>query len=348
MKPDSGQAMRTPAVTERPRISMICPDVPGGVLDYALAVSARLGAGTGDVVRLTADGVPAWPLPADADVVVHWSGYGYSRRGTPLWLLRRLAAQRPRIRRLAVVFHELYASGPPWTSAFWLSPLQRRLTRRLAELADFRVASRRASADWLAANAPGAVDAVLPVPSNVGELADADPPRQPAVVVFGGAPLRAATYRSVGSDLFAWLSRHGLTLHDIGPPIDDPRLQRDLEQSGARRHGYIDADAVQAVLREARYGLLAYPVAYLAKSGVFAAYAANAVAPVVLGAPGTNRDGLRAGEHFLAGLPRDDDDSACACAGVAGAAWDWYQPHRVGVHAATLARLFAPVTADRG
>jgi hypothetical protein len=41
------------------------------------------------------------------------------------------------------MFHELYAFGPPWTSSFWLSALQKNLAMRLARLSDRILTSRQ-------------------------------------------------------------------------------------------------------------------------------------------------------------------------------------------------------------
>src|SRR5437763_11985208 len=78
-------------------------------------------------------------LPAnDATVLLHYEGYGYATRGCPLWLVNALEQWRAEDnrRRLVTMFHELYATGPPWTSAFWLSSVQRKLMTRLARLSD--------------------------------------------------------------------------------------------------------------------------------------------------------------------------------------------------------------------
>jgi hypothetical protein len=52
-------------------------------------------------------------------VVLHFSGYGYQKRGVPLWLVEglRFWARRARTCRLLPFFHELYASGRPWQSS---------------------------------------------------------------------------------------------------------------------------------------------------------------------------------------------------------------------------------------
>ncbi|HSG40281.1 MAG TPA: glycosyltransferase family 1 protein, partial [Thermoanaerobaculia bacterium] len=60
-------------------------------------------------------------------VLLHYVNYGYQQRGCPVWLLHTLRRWRRggTGRRLVTVFHEVYATGPPWRSSFWTMPLQR-------------------------------------------------------------------------------------------------------------------------------------------------------------------------------------------------------------------------------
>src|SRR5207253_579189 len=52
-------------------------------------------------------------------VLLHYVNYGFQKRGIPFRLLSILRALRKQHRgKLVTVFHELYASGSPWTSAF--------------------------------------------------------------------------------------------------------------------------------------------------------------------------------------------------------------------------------------
>src|SRR5207302_387390 len=71
-------------------------------------------------------------------VLVHYVNYGYQRRGWRAWLVggvERCRAGAPG-RRLVTYFREVYASGPPWRSSFWTSPVQRRLAARLLRTSD--------------------------------------------------------------------------------------------------------------------------------------------------------------------------------------------------------------------
>src|SRR5262249_55336746 len=128
---------------------------PNGVADYALALARALRANR-DAESVFLSGTPAADaMPVEDDwatvcvpkreaprladtlqslsaetnaraVVLHFSGYGYQKRGVPAWLVQGLQIWSRRAGRvpLLTIFHELYATGRPWQSAFWVSPLQ--------------------------------------------------------------------------------------------------------------------------------------------------------------------------------------------------------------------------------
>lgn len=314
---------------------LIPPGHNGGVHDFSIRLNEEIGNDAGSVVHFSKTNAMLCD-PADT-VILQFSGYGFEKRGTPLWLLRELEQRRTRIKNLGIYFHELYAFGPPWSSSFWLSPTQRHIARRLADLSDFWMTNREGSAQWLRGFAGDKPHAVLPVFSNVGESAATARERAPRIMVFGSAGLRQNTYRAAGERLFAWAQQASLEIHDIGPAITDGGLSATLHSTGVIQHGQLDANQVDRLMRDARYGVVAYPVAYAAKSGVFAAYAAHGMCPVLLSAEHLEADGLKAGVHYLPELP--DFSATADIDSIRQAAWAWYQPHSVARHAKTLMEL---------
>ncbi|WP_427311766.1 hypothetical protein [Cupriavidus sp. H39] len=312
-------------------ISLVAPG-EGGVKDYAATLNGLL---QGQLLEATPD-LPATALDG-ADVILHYCGYGYARRGAPLWLLRRLREARPRMRRLGIYFHELYADGAPWRSAFWLSPVQRYIAAELAALADFWVTNREGSARWLDTHAPARPHRVLPVFSNLGESGAQLRDRQAAVVLLGGPALRAQTYQEAGDALFDWVNRAGFTLHDVGPPLGDAGLAARVAHQGAVVHGRVEAAEAARLLSASTYGVLAYPVDYAAKSGVFAAYCAHAVCPVLLSRHGGVHDGITPG-HYLPSIPAMTTDLDAAWR-IGRAAHAWYAPHALRHHEAGFREL---------
>jgi len=312
----------------------ICPTSTGGVSDYVdIFIQSQSGG-----VKLPLNKALATNIALSGNILLHLSGYGYQKRGAPLWLLHKLKAERANIKTLGVYFHELYAFSPPWRSAFWLSPVQRYVSRSIAEISDYWMTNRGDSARWLERFAADKPHATLPVFSNVGEMPVYLSKRQPKIVVFGGAALRAATYRKVGDSLFDWMNAKGLELHDIGPAMNDQDLDYSLTKADAIVHGRLDAQSVSCILENASFGLVKYPVEYVSKSGVFAAYCAHGMAPILLSNNDTDSDDLVAGKHYFTDIPNLDDGRK-----TGQAAWEWYQPHQVSLHVSTQLKLLQDV-----
>ena len=286
------------------------------------------------VLRAGKEQKEAFSQPRDA-LMVQYSGYGYANRGAPVWLANAVD-DYPGV--VGVYFHELFAYGLPWTSSFWLSPLQRRVARRLARRVDFWMTNRNVSAHWLRRFAGDKPHAVLPVFSNVGESKTRPPTSARRIVVFGGSGQRLATYHATADYLFSWARRQSLKVHDIGPLITNVEIAKTLRKNGVVQHGKLEAGQVSRILTESAFGVSAYPVESLARSGVFAAYCAHGVCPVLISQKYSNADGLKPAIHYISGIPTEPV-SELERRKIGRAAWEWYQPHGAGSHAATLRRL---------
>lgn len=335
-----GAAHNCVFITSHVRIDMpdspiiIVMNQPGGVTDYAQVVASQMGG-------------PVRVLPFEenlqvdgADVLLHYSGYGYAKRGAPLHLLAWVRRNRPRMRRFGVFFHELYATGKPTSSAFWLSPAQRYIASRLARLSDFWITNIEDSEDWLLRHAGHLPHRRLAVASNIGELPTFNPDGRSAAVVFGSASLRAMTYEAGGDALFRWAGEQGIEIHDVGSPIDDPQLAESLRRHGVVTHGRQTTEAIQQIMAKASFGLLRYPPRFVAKSSVLAAYCTHGMVPMLLSDTHGVHDGLRAGEQYLHGVPAGAVP-APEIARIGRNAFDWYQDHSVGIHALATSALLA-------
>lgn len=76
-------------------------------------------------------------------VLLQFSGYGFDPNGIPYFLYLGLERwlRAGSNRRLVTMFHELYAVGPPWKKAFWLTALQQDLDNRLSSISSVSVTS---------------------------------------------------------------------------------------------------------------------------------------------------------------------------------------------------------------
>ena len=318
----------------------VIPEARGGVWDFTHALARELGTSSQllAIAREDRDALARAQAPA---VLLHYSGYGYAKRGAPLWLVRSVIEHRRRFGSLGVFFHELYALRWPWSSAFWLSPLQQYVARRLAEMADFWVTPCEKYARWLMRYAGGKPHAVLPVPSNVGEVPTLATKRQPIVVVFGSSSLRTTAYQVAGERLFSWAGERGLEIHDVGKEITERAVAERLRRGGVIEHGFLAHSAASALLATARYGIVRHRAAELAKSSIFAAYCAHGVCPIVLANHYVGADGLEPTRHYYPGVPTA---RGADTAQIEEAAWHWYGEHRLRRHGETVAALLAEVS----
>ncbi|MFP4360167.1 MAG: hypothetical protein ACLFTG_05730 [Alphaproteobacteria bacterium] len=347
-------------------VGQIVPALPpavGGLGDYALGLALELRArcvasrfltgarGCGAVSGVAGDRLDrrngralAVMLAGNDTVLAHVSGYGYARWGLCFWLADGLARWRGEGagRRLVTVFHELYATGPVWRTSFWTSPAQRRIARRIAAASDAMIATSPQGAARLRAWEPNKRVAMVPVFSNVGELASPPPlaARAPVAVVFGGGH-RARTWHAVAAEadaVGAALRALGVErVVDIGPPVSG--VPDALAGLPVAPLGPLPAAEVSAQLADARAGLVDYPLHVLTKSGIVAAYLAHGTLCVNTSRVGELPADLAEGREFLhpARLAGGGVDGEA----VAAAGHRWYRGHDVAATAALVHELIA-------
>ncbi len=278
-------------------------------------------------------------IAPDATVLLHYVGYGYAHRGCPFWLvdgLERWKRDAGPAARLIVIFHETFASGPPWSSVFWTNPFQRRLVARLARIADARRITTTSGLHELSGTlrrGEHLPTTVAPVYSNVGEPLGLPPAGDRAwqVVVFGSRPVRAQVYANPAA-LEAFCARHDIRrVVDVGVPLPG---ERRLDGAEVHVAGALPAPEASALFAQSLAGYFDYNAPFLGKSSIFAAYCAHGMVPVTFPANRDAGEGLRAGEHYLAGA----DDPAPFDA-VSRAAHAWYREHRLETHARDVYQL---------
>jgi hypothetical protein len=76
-------------------------------------------------------------------VLLHYVSYGFHPKGCPVWLPSALKQWKAlgSDRQIVIMFHELYATGPIWTSSFWVKPIAHKILRDLIISADFWLTS---------------------------------------------------------------------------------------------------------------------------------------------------------------------------------------------------------------
>jgi hypothetical protein len=265
------------------RVLQIVPRLPPpeeGVGSYALCLERALtGHGISTCFLTAEEGGLAQRLErAEADaVLLHYANYGYQRRGCPFWLPGALR----RCRRLVTVFHEVYATGPPWRSSFWTQPFQRRIAAAVARTSDALITSLDLYVRRIGRAAAPEKTWVTPVFSTVGEPREAPPlsSRARRMVIFGGRGARSRAYGEMRRELAGACRALAIEeIVDVGPPLE--RTEDSVDGVPVRRCGLLPAAEVGALLCDSLAGFVAYPAFFLPKSTIFAAYCAHGVLPV--------------------------------------------------------------------
>jgi hypothetical protein len=241
------------------------------------------------------------------------------------------------------LFHELYATGPPWTSSFWLSPLQKNLTTRLARVSDQLMTSLERYARIVQKMSGTSKVTFLPVFSSIGEPQSTLPlnERRRRLMVFGTRGRRIEVYKRSAADLNRICSKLDIEeIVDIGRSADfDIPSIIDVP---VLRWGELQGSEVSEVLLDSVAGIIDYPASMLGKSTIFAAYCAHRMIPIVARfGDSSPADGLEANKHYwltsIGGQVSMDSGQL-----MADRAFDWYQTHNLFVHARTLAAHLTP------
>ncbi|PSR17671.1 hypothetical protein C8255_11455 [filamentous cyanobacterium CCP3] len=282
---------------------------------------------------------------SETPILLHYVGYGYAKRGYPNWLVEGLTNWKHRHHqaKLVTMFHEIYASGPIWTSAFWLSELQKRLVRQLLRLSDRVLTSKQLHAEVLQhiidQQAAFEGDKRLPIPilpvfSNVGECKNVLPlnKRDRILVVFGKLDTRLRVYQNCQNELLYTCERFGIRrIVDIGPANGLKSFSTNsipVEVLGSK-----SAFEVSKILSSAFAGFIDYPTDFLGKSGIFASYCAHGSLPIVRGPHRLDADGLIVGHHYWHLDFTNLGINVLAAQQIATNAHTWYQAHSLAAHA---------------
>ena len=273
-------------------------------------------------------------------ILLHFSGYGYQQRGVPLWLLQGLRIWRYGETHVPIltIFHELYATGRPWNSSFWLSPLQRRIARNVLNLSSGAITATSFNQEWLQDRNRNHAEIIrMPVFSNIGEPGSGRAPcaRAGTAVVFGLAGVEDRLYGGYRKEIEHVLMTRGIEkIIDIGPRHGTTPSR--LAGVPIISKGALPQASVSELLQQARYGFVAYPLNAIGKSGVFAAYAAHGVIPIVFSEKRGPFEGLEAGRNFIDGLQLEHDVEADTLASIQSELSIWYASHSLLVQAELL------------
>ena len=282
----------------------------------------------------------------ESTVLLHYSGYGYQKRGIPWWLLEGLTLflkSHPKA-KLAVIFHELYASSSPLHSAFWLCWLQKMIAKKLLALSSVAITPCEVYAERLNCwdQADDKKTIAVPVFSTVGELKvnKVSSERKSNLIIFGRGHSRLKCYLEYADELSSFVrSSNVKEIVDIGPFVSG--IPDYLGSCKIRRMGVLSSNEISSEMQSSRFGVLNYDRSRLGKSTVFAAYAAHGLQVVCFDESGDPlRDGLIEGRHLTTVLPLIVSER------VSRNALSWYQKHNVASVARSIIRAIVPVESN--
>jgi hypothetical protein len=249
-------------------------------------------------------------------VILHYVNYGYQARGIPFGLVSIMSDLRQACHgRVLTIFHELYASGAPWKSAFWLQPLQKRIARTLAQLSEVCLVSSEAMLRDLGKLASNVKGLVHPVLSNFGE------PDLPPNRLFLRDPHRLSVFGgNDNSTIRSLLVECGIQT-DYRPRINSADASSILSASSFLWLDYFDRTNV--------------PMEFVLKSTAFAAACAHGVVPIF---PHRGSEILIEGDRLPGSFFIEADSSELpskdSLPNLADRFYGWYQRHASSDHLA--------------
>jgi hypothetical protein len=258
------------------------PAWDGGEVEgfFATRVGARSWSGLLDALERCERVAGEISIPT----ILHFSPYGYQTRGYPLWLQRSLDEwQRRRPNTLSIVFHELDVHCfRPWSSAFWVAPLQRNLIKHVARTSGFKYTNTEQHRSQLENGGSGRMTLIHNI-STIGEPSVLPPfsERRDDVIVFGRGAQRKANYDR-GSDVLSSLCRRigAKRIIDIGDPIAGYTATH-IDGVPVLRCGRLEMEEISRWMSTSVASFIAYPVPLLTKSSVYAVSCAHGTVPFV-------------------------------------------------------------------
>ena len=275
-------------------------------------------------------------------IFLQYSNYPYLRGKleTPMWLVDALKVLKQRGMRIVVMFHEL----PTLRYKRIRCPnfVQRRMSRRLAQVADVVVTNNVAFQQTLARWTELPVHCV-PNFSTIGELGQVKPlaARKRSLVVFGSSD-RTRVYRNNTETLNHICHTLNIdTLYDVGRPVEWNDQGLDVN---VVRTGFLSATDVSGLLAESLAGIFDYRrfPNNLAKSTVYAAYCSHGLLPICNGYGFRPQDEIVANHHYLVTSSLQTFAQPSSLQAIADNAYAHYQNRTLAQCATQFANLLHP------
>jgi hypothetical protein len=251
--------------------------------------------------------------------------------------------------RWITMFHELYASGPPWGSAFWLRPFQVRMARKMIELSDVCFVSNEVIRNEIRRHSPAKPVRMVPVMSNFGEPDTVDVQTSPQNwAICGGASVIVRSLRSFADkqqripSAFLPVQLEVIGGRDNGAVLQEiQNLAKLIPGLKCNYYTEVSSERASELLRRCTFGWIdyfgnqkAWPGMIL-KSGSFAAFCAHGIIPVSAYAESPpSLDGDAFPEWYFVTPEKSSFPSVQQVIEVRRKIQDWYQRHASSVKTA--------------
>jgi len=235
------------------------------------------------------------------EIILHYSGYGYSSKGLCFDLISSLEKWKMKNKNniLITIFHEIYATGPIYKTSFWTSIPQKYLAKNLLELTDFAITTTKKNQMLLSSFNKKKLIKCLHVFSTIGEktVQKKINKRKKMAVIFGGNYQKKVLYKNIyiNSHQYAdQLKKLGITkIVDVGPKLKNLKkiVNIPIKQLGIKSNNFISN-----LLCNSRAGLVYYPACDMGKSSIVAAYTSHGVLIINF-----CKDGILKSNEFISG-----------------------------------------------
>jgi hypothetical protein len=262
-------------------VLIVIPKLRGrscGLADHAKVIlkeAANLG------LRATIHNWPgSFPVARETPILLEFTPLAYSSIGLPWVLLLQILQWRLRQCRIVTYFHEIpFTNGHTWKRDAAVL-FQILFCIALAALSNEAVTNQISSVQWLSLLRKGKKVQFLPSFSNIGEREIVlKPCSRPHQVVIFGSPGKRRHAHDLVSRLGGYRKIFGneIRVIDIGEPLILPALLRTEVES----LGLLPTGRVLSYLANSRYGFFYSEPSQFSKSGVFGAYCATGVVPII-------------------------------------------------------------------
>ena len=267
-------------------------------------------------------------------ILLHYSNYPYlqGKLDAPFWLVNALKLAKKSC-SLIVMYHELPTLK--WKKLRILNPIQTKVSKRLAKIADTVVTDSHHFKTHLEKWTNSSVNSLPdfstigePKPEQIRPLKD----RKSRLVIFGGSDRKRA-YQSLDSLLTACLQLNLSEVCDIGSPQTLP--SDSFDNITFTEMGFQPAKTIREIFLDSVAGLIDYTrfPGDLGKSSVFAAFCAHGLMPISTAYNPSEADGIFPNKQYATIGEDFSSWSIEQQQQIADQAREWYSGHSLAANA---------------